>query len=502
MRGIDVSSHDEFNGSAFKAHTEDAYRESDFVICKASQGTHYTYDRYREVCDRVLADGKLLGIYHYAADSDDAEAEADYFFERFKGYKGRAIPFLDWEKIQNAAWGSTEWAARFGNRFFELSGIWPILYTGMEGAQQCSSCVARMPLWFAGYPNAATDGWDVPPWPSSYATAPWPEYAIWQYTSLGGTDRDYCPNDAKWWQDYCIASTPGPDYRTAFVDKLRSWIGKKEADGSHREIVDLYNSANPLPVGYTLQYSDSWCAATPSAAAVAIGAQQLVPMECSCPRMIDVARGMGIWIEDDSYKPEPGDYILYDWQDTGVGDNVGVPDHVGVVENVDDNGLICVIEGNKNDAVERRYIQVNARSIRGFVHPDWGSEYIAPSYPVTTPAPASGKIAEDGLWGTETTWALQSYLGTPKDGIVSNQRWSYKADGTLMNCLSASWQWTSSGKSQVIEALQGRVGSNTDGIAGPDTITKLQSHLGVEADGKCGPATVTALQKAINNKTL
>lgn len=502
MRGIDVSSWDGFDGAKFQDHTEAAYRESDFVICKASQGTHYEYDRYRAVCDRVIADGKLLGLYHYAADSDNAEAEAEYFFDRFKYYKGRAIPFLDWESEQNAAWGSTTWALRFGQRFYELSGIWPGLYTGMDGARQCANCAQAMPLWFAGYPYAATDSWDLPPWPSSYSVAPWENYAIWQYTSDGGTDRNYTPLPAAWWQAYCDADEIVPDYRTEFMDVLRGWIGKNEADGSHREIVDAYNTANPLPVGYKLKYTDPWCAATPSAAAVKVGAQDRVPVECSCPRMIEKAQGMGIWIEDDAHVPEPGDLIMYDWQDDGVGDNTGNPDHVGTVENVDGNGLICVIEGNKNDAVERRYIQVNGRNIRGYVHPDWGGRYIAPSYPATTPAPSSGKIAEDGLWGTETTWALQAYLGTTTDGIVSCQRWAYKANGTLANCLSASWQWTSSGRSEVIAALQRLVGANDDGIAGPETVTKLQEYLGVDADGKCGPITVTALQRAINNKTL
>ena len=40
-------------------------------------------------------------------------------------------------------------------------------------------------------------------------------------------------------------------------------------------------------------------------------------------------------MENDAYVPSPGDYIFYDWQDSGVGDNKGSSDHVGVGEKVE-----------------------------------------------------------------------------------------------------------------------------------------------------------------------
>ena len=79
---------------------------------------------------------------------------------------------------------------------------------------------------------------------------------------------------------------------------------------------------------------------------------------------------MKIFKEQDSYKPAPGDWILYDWQDSGKGDNVGGPDHVGLVEAVNGKG-IRVIEGNKNKAVGQRIININGRYIRGFVVPKY-----------------------------------------------------------------------------------------------------------------------------------
>ena len=51
------------------------------------------------------------------------------------------------------------------------------------------------------------------------------------------------------------------EIRETVVAILRSWIGRNEADGTHRRIIDIYNSIKPLPVGYAMKYTDFWCAA-------------------------------------------------------------------------------------------------------------------------------------------------------------------------------------------------------------------------------------------------
>lgn len=165
--------------------------------------------------------------------------------------------------------------------------------------------------------------------------------------------------------------------RQAMVAKMKSWIGKNEADGSFREIIDIYNSHTPRARGYKLQYSDEWCAGTVSAAAIATGNTNAVPLEVSCHYMIEGAKTKGIWVENDSYVPQGGDIILYDWQDSGIGDNTGNPDHVGVVEYTS-GGIIHVIEGNNGEKVARRELSVNGRYIRGFIVPKY-SNNTAPS---------------------------------------------------------------------------------------------------------------------------
>ena len=160
--------------------------------------------------------------------------------------------------------------------------------------------------------------------------------------------------------------------RNHYVDTLRGWLGRNEGDGSHKVIIDTYNSLLPLPFGYRMTYKDPWCAATVSAAAIEAGLTDIIFRECSCTRMIELFKQHGRWQEDDSYIPKPGDLIFYDWHDTGKGDCTGNPEHVGVVERVA-NGQITVIEGNYHDAVKQRSIPINARYIRGYGCPDYAS---------------------------------------------------------------------------------------------------------------------------------
>ena len=164
--------------------------------------------------------------------------------------------------------------------------------------------------------------------------------------------------------------------RQAVVDLAKSWIGKNEADGSYKTIIDIYNSyTGAMPRGTKMLYSWAWCACTWSALAVKLGYTDIMPIEISCYYLIERAKSMGIWVENDGYTPKPGDAILYDWNDGSNYanyDNTNAPDHVGVVESVNTSaGTFTVIEGNKSNAVGRRTVAINGRYIRGFICPKY-----------------------------------------------------------------------------------------------------------------------------------
>ena len=150
------------------------------------------------------------------------------------------------------------------------------------------------------------------------------------------------------------------------------WVGIQEGSDDHKAILAIYNSIRPLPRGYAMEVKDPWCAAFVSAAAQEAGVAGLYPMECSCPKMIELAKEMGIWQERDDHVPKTADWVLYDWQDGGSGDNTGSPDHIGVVIGVEGKQM-RIVEGNYGNAVKIRRMSINARTIRGFICPDYAS---------------------------------------------------------------------------------------------------------------------------------
>lgn len=191
--------------------------------------------------------------------------------------------------------------------------------------------------------------------------------------------------------------------REKAVNTAKAWAGCKESNGTHKKIIDLYNSVKPLPRGYAVKYNDAWCATFVSAVGIAAGLSKIILRECGCGAMIDLYKAAGRWQENDAYVPSAGDVVFYDWQDTGKGDNTGYPDHVGLVCGVS-GSTIKVIEGNKNDAVEYRDLQVNGRYIRGYGLPDYKSMATA-AEPEKPAAPEKKSVAEvarevkAGKWG-------------------------------------------------------------------------------------------------------
>lgn len=158
--------------------------------------------------------------------------------------------------------------------------------------------------------------------------------------------------------------------RDVVVNIMRAWLGARRGDKLHQSILDEYAKINPLPRGHKVTVNEAWCAATVSAAYHKAGYDDIWPAECSCGRIIELAKAKGIWVENDGYIPKPGDGIIFSWKDDGKGDCTTGHDHIGMVESVK-GGKITTIEGNKGTKSEcaRRVIAINAKTIRGFVVP-------------------------------------------------------------------------------------------------------------------------------------
>ena len=133
---------------------------------------------------------------------------------------------------------------------------------------------------------------------------------------------------------------------------------------SHEEALKIYNSQKKLPRGYKVTQKDPWCATWVSAVLIKAGVK--INYECSCNELIKLNKDL--WVEDDNFHPQIADLVLYDWQDTGVGDNKGSADHVGIVCEINSTGF-KVIEGNMSNKVGYRTLKYNGKFIRGFITP-------------------------------------------------------------------------------------------------------------------------------------
>lgn len=151
------------------------------------------------------------------------------------------------------------------------------------------------------------------------------------------------------------------------IQTMVGWIGEDKW-----KIIDLYNSHRPLAQGYPVQYTDAWCDATVSACFIANDAVELIGgTECGVERHIQLFKQKGIWNEDGTIIPRPGDIICYNWDDP-TQPNDGFADHIGIVETVSDQ--ITLIEGNYNGTVGRRTIPIGWGYIRGYAQPRYEEE--------------------------------------------------------------------------------------------------------------------------------
>ena len=263
------------------------------------------------------------------------------------------------------------------------------------------------------------------------------------------------------------------------IEQAKAWIGKKEADGSHKAIIDVYNAQKKLPQGYKVKYTDSWCATFVSAVAIKTGCTDIIPTECSCERQIELFKKQGTWVESDARQAEPGDIIYYDWDDSGKGDNVGWSDHVGIVEKVA-NGKITVIEGNYSNAVKRRTLAVNGKYIRGYGVPKYDTKKAVANNATTTAPTEAEKQPSKVIAPYELTQFIkdvQKATGAKIDGIAGTE--------TLSKTVTVSA--TKNSRHAVVRPLQRR-------------LNDLGYNCGI-VDGAAGrkfTAAVLAFQKANN----
>ncbi len=126
-------------------------------------------------------------------------------------------------------------------------------------------------------------------------------------------------------------------------------------------------------MGYTGRVE--WCACFVSWCANECGyiADGTLPQTASCSAGVSWFQERNRWQEPTytaptgqtiHYTPAPGDIIYFDWDREGEGQN-GKPDHVGIVEKVE-NGLVYTVEGNSGDRVTNNRWAIEYYEIFGY----------------------------------------------------------------------------------------------------------------------------------------
>lgn len=267
------------------------------------------------------------------------------------------------------------------------------------------------------------------------------------------------------------------ELRNKVAARARAWLGRKEADGSHREIIDIYNKGR-LPGSYAMTYTDPWCAAFVSAVGMSCGLSDIILPHVNCDGMIAAYKAKGRWQEADNYPAKIGDLILYDWQDSGVGDNTGSADHVGIIVDTTPTTM-TVIEGNKSGMVAYRTMSRNGRYIRGFCCPDYASKATESETVVVEDKPGVNNTAEQtndsADHPTEQYHSHTYYVPLPllKLGnygpVVENVQ-------ALLNRHGADLEVTGKYDGPTVEAVtnfQAKNGLTVDGETGGETYYKL-----------------------------
>lgn len=149
-----------------------------------------------------------------------------------------------------------------------------------------------------------------------------------------------------------------------------SFLGMQEKSQQFKHFVNEYNMIRPLPRGYRLKGSDEWCAAFLSFLSFKRKALEVLPAECSCIQMRKKLLEKGAQIikpkSDEDLKA--GDIVFYRFGKAN-------PNHVGILygfPKVSANERKWqVLEGNKSQTVDFRYIHFNDKNIHSILRPAW-----------------------------------------------------------------------------------------------------------------------------------
>ena len=329
--------------------------------------------------------GIRIGVYKYsyARDIAAAKQEAEDVLSVLKGRELDYPVFYDLEWSEQRALGKgtvTKIAKAFLNRI-GAAGYKVGIYCNTDWYNWLDKGELRYDYWLAAYAYNDTGTIVERLRPSSGVG--------WQYSSkgkvpgiTGNVDLDV------FYTDYKTASTAAVTAEDV-IRIMDGWVGFSRAKGTHKPIIDLYNSHKPLARGYKVSYKDAYCDVAVSAAFIKAGAVDLIGgTECGVEEHIQLFKRAGIWNENGTVVPKVGYIVAYNWNDN-TQPNDGYADHIGIVREIyKKNGrwYFTAVEGNLNGNVGYRTdIPAGWGYIRGYAVPKYASGTASGAVPGSKP---------------------------------------------------------------------------------------------------------------------
>ena len=269
-----------------------------------------------------------------------------------------------------------------------------------EGGYDSVEILGRAPAWvdvfavFAAKTAGAADGASV----AVLDTASMEKLraVFWDMTKITTVDKEVehpATDDADAWTETVLTITITPrtpddmrvfysftDQQNAMLDELLTPesrdLWNQLLYGSSGEIVAVALSqvgnvgGQPYWSWYGFNSRVEWCACFVSWCANECGYIDagVIPKFAGCTGGSNWFKERGLW-QENSYEPRPGDLIFFDWDCKGSsGPQDDVPDHVGIVERVE-NGVVYTVEGNTSDSCRQHNYAVGHYEIWGYGTP-------------------------------------------------------------------------------------------------------------------------------------
>lgn len=162
----------------------------------------------------------------------------------------------------------------------------------------------------------------------------------------------------------------GTDISLEDFEKIMSFVNRQIVDVARSQLGNV--GGQPYWSWYGFPSRVEWCACFVSWCADQCGYidSGIIPRFSGCEQGAGWFKARNLW-QDGSATPTSGAIIFFDWVD-GDGTQDGSPDHVGIVEKVE-NGRVYTIEGNSGDACQQNSYPIGYFEIFGYGTPKYES---------------------------------------------------------------------------------------------------------------------------------